>query len=300
MGEVFSDLMDVLLDIEHDRSQKFTKVIAGFDFGKSDFRRTLYPQYKGGRSYHLMPDDFQDNYRYELPHLANALGIPVIGTEGVECDDLIGILVETYNGPEDIVLITGDRDWLQLTIDRPNVTMYDPKQHREITTECKSVAQFLVAKTMQGDTSDNIYGVYNCGAVAYNEFVEDAFTDPRSYTGTYEEQLEFLFRKFTSFTESNKKYKVHKKYKVIGIETLEEMFRFNILLGAIFSDFTHMTDQQIHGFTLAKNTIATTVPAPISEVQCIVKKIAGTRMSMFGDPVKLPADVIDYFHRMHK
>lgn len=300
MGSVFEDLRYVLEDLAYAHKDQVTKVVLGFDYGKSHFRKTLYPEYKGGRKYNRVPEDFQDNYRYKLPELAKALGLGVLGVEGVECDDLIGILLAGYTGTERVVLVTGDRDWLQLTIGKPRIIMYDPKQRQQITTDCKSIPQFLVEKIMKGDTSDNLQGIYNCGPVAYSEFAEKAFNDHRSYTGTYKEQLDFLYSEYLAFGQSHSKYRVHNKYHKFGVTTLEELFEYNLQLGEIFSDFSRMTEEQITEFLKAKDSLAKATPASIGEIQGIYQEIAGGRTGMFGDPISMDISTINYFRGINK
>jgi len=295
LSDMFTELKSIATSLSKDYDEPISRIVMGFDYGKSSFRKGMYEEYKGGRNYSLMPDDFQSNYRDILPQLTEALGIGVMGVEGVECDDLIGIMIEMQNTPEMIVLVTGDRDWLQLTIGRDNVVMFDPKQRQYINTECKSIPQFLVEKTMKGDTSDNIYGVFMCGKVAYGKFADEVFSMEESYTGSYESQIAFLYGKYMDFCEGNNRFGVHAKYQKIGIKDFHDLFHFNMALGGIFKDTSLMTDTQTALFKVSLSELRNRTNCSKQKATDISIKMAGSRLNMFDDPFEMPGNIIDYF-----
>lgn len=110
----------------------------------------------------------------QVPLIAEALGIlgiPVVGREGAEADDVIGSLAQAWDGPVDIV--TGDRDLFQLVDDDAGVRVLYTA--RGVSSADVVDAAWIRAKygvepqqyadfaTMRGDTSDGIPGVPGIG-----------------------------------------------------------------------------------------------------------------------------------------
>lgn len=80
------------------------------------FRHELYPEYKAHRP--PMPDDLHSQLD-PIEHLARAIGLPVIEQSGMEADDVMGTLARAGAAAGyDVVLVTGDKDMLQLVNDR--------------------------------------------------------------------------------------------------------------------------------------------------------------------------------------
>ena len=121
----------------------------------------------------------------QVPLIAEALGIlgiPVVGREGAEADDVIGTLAQAWDGPVDVV--TGDRDLFQLVDDEAQVRVLYTA--RGVSSADVVDAAWIRAKygiepqqyadfaTMRGDTSDGIPGVRGIGdktaAVLLGEF----------------------------------------------------------------------------------------------------------------------------------
>src|ERR1051325_1287981 len=96
-------------------------VIVCFDKGAPQFRLDRYAEYKAGRA--ATPDLFKQ----QLPLIREVLGslrIPTVELEGFEADDLLATL--TRHAREEgceVVIVTGDRDILQLVRDGVAVIM---------------------------------------------------------------------------------------------------------------------------------------------------------------------------------
>lgn len=78
----------------------------------------LLPQYKLHRveedDQELVPDEL--DYQLEiLPEILNDMGMKVLGHKIAEADDILATLCNLY---ENVVVITGDRDLLQLINDK--------------------------------------------------------------------------------------------------------------------------------------------------------------------------------------
>ncbi|NIS81307.1 MAG: hypothetical protein GTO14_14140, partial [Anaerolineales bacterium] len=83
------------------------------------FRDDLYPEYKATRE--KMPDDLRLQID-RIRELVAAFGIPILEADGYEADDVLGTVARlaAAEGVQ-VVILTGDRDLLQLADD--NITI---------------------------------------------------------------------------------------------------------------------------------------------------------------------------------
>ena len=142
--------------------------IAAFDKSKTTFRNEQYKDYKSNRKGML------DDLREQFPHIKNILNlmkIPVIEIAGFEGDDIIGTLTKKYDSDHEIIVVTGDRDALQLASKNTKI-MISKKgvAERDIYDEDAVVSafgvtplEFIDVKALWGDASDNIPGVSGIG-----------------------------------------------------------------------------------------------------------------------------------------
>ena len=131
------------------------------------FRSELYPAYKAHRD--PAPEDFHPQVERCLEALA-LMGIPVLGIEGVEADDVIATLVrrlQAAHGDGRIRMVSRDKDLGQLVGD--HVTLFDPHRNADIGLEqlfeSKGVRpeQVIDLLALMGDTADNVPGVPGVG-----------------------------------------------------------------------------------------------------------------------------------------
>ena len=140
-----------------------------FDVGKT-FRHDQYEDYKAGRK------ETDPELKSQFPLLKDALtymGIPVLTAEGFEADDILGTVsrLGTENGDQ-VILITGDKDAFQLI--NSNTTLYLTRKGLSDIEKLDEAALFEKygftpaqapdIKGLQGDSSDNIKGVFGIGA----------------------------------------------------------------------------------------------------------------------------------------
>ena len=110
----------------------------------------------------------------QVPIIAEAMGlvgIPVVGAEGAEADDIIGTLAPAWDGPVDVV--TGDRDLFQLVDDAHPVRVlytargvgnHDVVDNAWIRAKYAiDAAQYVDFAVMRGDASDGLPGVAGIG-----------------------------------------------------------------------------------------------------------------------------------------
>jgi DNA polymerase-1 len=133
------------------------------------FRDHLFTEYKATRA--RMPDDLARQIPY-VRRLFDALRTPVIEVPGYEADDVLATLVaRALDHDVDVVLVTGDKDMLQLVGPRVKVlsvigrtgesVLYDEARVRERWGV--EPAQIPEVLALMGDSIDNIPGVRGVG-----------------------------------------------------------------------------------------------------------------------------------------
>ncbi|MBY7143553.1 5'-3' exonuclease [Virgibacillus sp. NKC19-3] len=145
-----------------------THIICCWDMGSKTFRSELYDGYKANR---------QDPPKELIPQfdlikeVVEAFNMPNIGLENYEADDCIGTLAKTYGLDNDVIILTGDQDILQLVdkgirvaIMRKGQGNYEVFDHMNFY-EKKGISpkQIIDLKGLMGDTSDNYPGVKGIG-----------------------------------------------------------------------------------------------------------------------------------------
>ncbi len=128
------------------------------------FRNEMLPSYKGTRP------DMPESLVEQIPHfarIAEAFAIPYLCEEGFEADDVIGTLAKRWSDEVDVVIVSSDKDLMQLVSNR--VTLLDTMKDRRIgpaeVREKFGCPPRLVpdALGIWGDSSDNIPGVKGIG-----------------------------------------------------------------------------------------------------------------------------------------
>lgn len=155
-----------LLKVIKERQPQY--VIATFDAGKS-FRAKRFAAYKANRP--PTPDDLKSQFA-RCQEFCRALNIPVFAEPGYEADDLIGTLSkQAHTANLDTIILTGDRDTLQLVDAKTNVLMIIGQTGELKLYDDAAVierfgftpAQLIDFKALRGDASDNIPGVAGVG-----------------------------------------------------------------------------------------------------------------------------------------
>ena len=150
-----------------EKAEQPEAVCVAFDLKGPTFRHLKYEGYKATR--HGMPEELAQQMPI-MKEVLTAMNIPIYTAEGWEADDVIGT-VGKICGHEDweCVIVTGDRDSLQLIDDHVTVMLettkgtirYDKAKFMEdYGFEPKKLIDL---KALMGDTSDNIPGVKGIG-----------------------------------------------------------------------------------------------------------------------------------------
>ncbi|MGQ9813672.1 MAG: DNA polymerase I [Candidatus Roseilinea sp.] len=143
-------------------------IAVAFDVGRT-FRDDIYADYKGTRQ--KMPDELAGQMK-RIAQVVNALGIATFTAEGFEADDVLGTLARRAAGEGmDVLIVTGDRDALQLV--NPAVKVLTSGRSFDQTIlydEAKVKERFKLRpdqlidfKALVGDASDNVPGVRGVG-----------------------------------------------------------------------------------------------------------------------------------------
>ena len=151
------------------RDEAPTHVAVAFDVGRQTFRSEMYAEYKAGRS--ETPTDFRGQVSL-IKEVLEALAIPTVEAEGYEADDVIATLASQAEAESmDVLIVTGDRDALQLVNDKVTVLMTrrgisDMSRFNPAAVEEKyqlTPAQYPDFAAVRGDPSDNLPSIPGVG-----------------------------------------------------------------------------------------------------------------------------------------
>ena len=142
-----------------------------FDVHAPTFRHKMYEEYKGTRK------PMAEELRQQVPvikEVLHSMGIKTIEQAGLEADDLLGTLsVRCEKAGLEVVIVSGDRDLLQLATKKVKIRIPKTKQGRTEVEDYTEVeikekyqvtpTEFIDMKALMGDTADNIPGVPGIG-----------------------------------------------------------------------------------------------------------------------------------------
>ena len=153
-------------------------IVVAFDRKAPTFRHLEYDAYKAGRA--KTPDELSMQIPY-LKDVLSAMGITILEMDGFEADDLIGTVAKRAElAGLSPLIISGDRDELQLVTDKTNVLitkkgvsefeLNTPESMREKYGFAPEL--FVDYKGLMGDTSDNIPGLPGVGEKTASKLVQ--------------------------------------------------------------------------------------------------------------------------------
>jgi len=157
----------MLLKVLREYQPDYLAVVVDVSGDRETFRSKIYPEYKANRE--EPPMDFKPQVTRSLD-VARRMGIPVLGIEGHEADDVIASIVRRLIRETDdlrIRIVSKDKDLEQLLSER--VEMIDV--HRDEVIDLKALEekkgitprQARDVLALMGDTIDNIPGVPGIG-----------------------------------------------------------------------------------------------------------------------------------------
>lgn len=165
-GAVYG-LCSMLLKLLSDVKPGYT--VVAFDKSRKTFRTELYAAYKGQRK--PTPSELSEQFPL-AEQVLKGLGIASLEIDNYEADDIIGTFVEKAPDDVEIIIVTGDRDELQL-VDKRTKVYFTKKGITDIQVfdeeefarcyEGLAPKQLVELKGLMGDASDNIPGVPGVG-----------------------------------------------------------------------------------------------------------------------------------------
>jgi DNA polymerase-1 len=161
----------MLLKVLKDHRPDYLAVV--FDSKAPTFRSEAYKAYKANRP--AMPEGLIPQIPY-IKKIIESYRIATLEMDGYEADDLIGTAAKGLESEVDVVVITGDKDILQLVGDRIRVydTMKEKRMGPEEVKERFGVLPEQVVEVMglAGDAIDNIPGVPGIGEKTATELIK--------------------------------------------------------------------------------------------------------------------------------
>ncbi len=202
-------------------------VIACMDKGEPQFRLDQYPAYKAGRS------ETPPTLRQQIPlirEVLETLCLPVVELAGYEADDLLATLARRgREAGHHVIIVSGDRDCLQLVNDHVTVLMtrrgvtdmirYDPAM--VVKRYGVGPERWIDFAALKGEQADNLPGVPGVGD-------KTAATLLRKYG-----DIEGIIEHADELTPKLRK----------GIEACADQVRLNRRLGRLLDDVPLETDE---------------------------------------------------------
>jgi DNA polymerase-1 len=149
-------------------------VVAIFESEGPTFREKEFTAYKANRT--ETPPDLLEQIPY-VRRLLEAMRIPTLEFPGFEADDVIGTIAGRAKETADVVIVSSDKDMLQLVDDR--VSMYNPMKE-DTWYDAAKVEEFLGVKpgqvadllALKGDAIDNIPGAPGIGDKGARDLIQ--------------------------------------------------------------------------------------------------------------------------------
>jgi DNA polymerase-1 len=160
------------------RDEQPTHVAVAFDRGEPTFRHEQYVEYKATRK--ETPADFRSQLSL-IFEVLDVLGITRLSVPGYEADDLIATLATQAAPDMDVLIVTGDRDALQLVTPQVTVlyTMRGISEMARFTPEAVEAkygltpAQYPDFAALRGDPSDNLPGIPGVGEKTATKWIAE-------------------------------------------------------------------------------------------------------------------------------
>jgi 5'-3' exonuclease len=216
---VFGFLRSLRLSVS--KFPTFTPLIA---WDGASWRNNFYADYKVSRNkfpekkYEIEQAATKAQLKSQKTFIRQALGhlgVRQIAAWNLEADDIAGIVVKRKTEGTRILMISGDKDWVQLI--RPQVGWFDPIRDVSITPGTlyerlgvKTPRAWLECKALMGDPSDNIPGVGGIGEKGAKELLNTygSVVEFRNMVIDKTIKVETLPKKFRELAEAEEKHEI--------------------------------------------------------------------------------------------
>jgi len=164
--------------------EEYGEMVLAVDAG-NNWRRKAFPQYKASRKKGREESSFDWNEAFRILNLVREeilenLPYKVIRIDGCEADDIIGTLVtmksEVEFNPEKIMIVSSDRDFLQLQR-FPNVKQFSPLKKKEMIEANPRL--FLQNHIIRGDKGDGVPNILSDDNVFVEGFRQTPMTQKK-------------------------------------------------------------------------------------------------------------------------
>jgi DNA polymerase I len=160
------------------REMKPDYIVLTLDRAAPTFRHLEYKEYKTNRI--KAPDELYEQIP-RVREVAEALNIPIYEKDGLEADDLIGIIANNTKDIIDKIILTGDLDTLQLVNAHTKVYTMSRGLSESVVYDERLIMdryglrpdQLVDYKGLRGDPSDNIPGVKGIGEKTATELLKE-------------------------------------------------------------------------------------------------------------------------------
>lgn len=167
-------------------------VAVAFDAVGPTNRSLEYEEYKANRA--EMPQDLQAQIPI-IKDVVTALNIPQFEVQGIEADDIIGTITTRLAEQQsdlEILVVTGDKDLLQLVTDQTHV--FIPRRGNKFSKDIEydpatvleklgvKPSQVVELKALMGDSSDNIKGIKGVGKKTATSLIQYFGSVAKLYT----------------------------------------------------------------------------------------------------------------------
>ena len=152
-------------------------IAVAFDEKEPTFRHKEFGEYQSQRP--PTADELSSQFG-KARAFFEAIQVPIYSMPGFEADDIIGTIADKSKG--DVVIVTGDRDILQLVNDKKNIKLYMPVAgltNAKLFDEREARQRMGVPpdkipdyKALVGDPSDNYPGVTGIGPKTAEKLLE--------------------------------------------------------------------------------------------------------------------------------
>jgi 5'-3' exonuclease len=194
--------------------EKYGNMVLCSDAGNT-WRRDIFPHYKYKRKKDRTESSFDwDNIFDILTNIKNELkeNFPYIMMyeEKCEADDIIAILTKYYHQDEKIMIVSGDKDFIQLQFYK-NVEQYAPIQKKFIGFDEDGIKidpkEFLLEQILKGDRSDGIPNILSPNDSFVTGIKQKPMTKKRleecSVTDNLDEQLSVRYNENKKLIDLN-------------------------------------------------------------------------------------------------
>lgn len=191
------------------------------------WRRSIFPDYKRNRDTKKSEPEYKllMSCIPEIMECLNYYPIKQLSVEGAEADDLMFTIANHYKDV-DHVLITSDKDLIQIRNMNPNVSVYNPVKKKYLDVQKNIVEE----KAIVGDKSDNIGGLYRVGPKTFKKMNEDRTV-------------------FNNIMSKGNNKEIFKQFlKIIDLRSIPETLKSEIILANNNTEYNTFQKDEIEAF----------------------------------------------------